>query len=62
MHWHAEVKAWKGGKVVGWFGTDGQDTEQNVLDRAIDLLIAGNRKRVCGPINLGNPLAERERQ
>ena len=61
-HWHAEVKAWEGDRVVGWFGSNAIDTEQSVLDHAITLLIRGNRMRQNEPINLMNPTAQGTRQ
>ena len=38
-HWHASVKAWKDGAVVGWFGSSTLESEQMALDLAIDVLI-----------------------
>lgn len=48
-HWHAEVQAWKDGESVGWFGSSTIEGEQLALDRAIDLLLAEDRRRQAGP-------------
>jgi len=59
QHWFAEVKAWKGDDVYGWYSSSGVESEQRVLDHAINDLLTGHKQPASGQINLRNPLAER---
>lgn len=55
-HWHASVKAWKGDKVVGWYGANGIGTEQEALNSAIRHLIDGYEKPdYVESVNLTDP-------